>query len=96
VKAARSLLAWSQEQLAEASGVSIPTIKRLEAEEGEIGGRAETAVKMIAALEAAGVAFTNGGEPGVKIKAAGEAKPPARAKASAKTKPKGGKAHTRK
>src|SRR5208282_1281125 len=34
VKAARALLAWSQEQLATAADVSIPTIKRLEAQDG--------------------------------------------------------------
>ncbi len=46
IKAARALLAWSQETLAERSGVSIPTIKRLEAEDGTLGGRAETGEKI--------------------------------------------------
>ncbi len=68
VKAARSLLGWSQEDLAHKSGVSIPTIKRLEAEDGGIGGRAETGEKITAALERAGVVFTNGDEPGVKLR----------------------------
>ena len=36
------LLGWSQEALAEAADVSIPTIKRLEADEGPLGGRSET------------------------------------------------------
>jgi transcriptional regulator with XRE-family HTH domain len=71
VKAARSLLGWSQEDLAERSGVSIPTIKRLEAEDGEIGGRAETGEKITGALEKAGVEFTNGDEPGVKLRKGG-------------------------
>ena len=74
VKAARSLLGWSQEHLAERSGVSIPTIKRLEAEDGEIGGRAETGEKITSALEKAGVEFTNGNEPGVKLMARGKRK----------------------
>jgi transcriptional regulator with XRE-family HTH domain len=68
IKAARSLLAWSQERLAEECGVSIPTIKRLESEDGELGGRADTGAKIIAALQAAGVEFTNGGQPGVRMK----------------------------
>jgi transcriptional regulator with XRE-family HTH domain len=68
VKAARSLLAWSQEELANASGVSVPTIKRLEADDGELGGKPETAEKIVAALEAAGVEFTNSGQPGVKLR----------------------------
>lgn len=69
VKAARALLAWSQEEMAEASGVSVPTVKRLEAADGPIGGRAETVQKLVAALEAAGVEFTNGGQPGVRMRA---------------------------
>lgn len=40
--------------------VSIPTIKRLEAQSGDLGGRDYTAGKIISALEAAGVEFTNG------------------------------------
>lgn len=70
VKAARSLLGWSQTDLAEASGVSEPTIKRLEAGEGELGGRADTAVKIKAALEGAGIQFIpeNGGGAGVRLR----------------------------
>jgi hypothetical protein len=56
--------------LATASGVSEPTIKRLEASDGEIGGRPETGEKIQAALEAAGVEFIaeNGGGAGVRLK----------------------------
>jgi predicted transcriptional regulator len=46
LKAARALLAWSQEQLAAAADVSIPTIKRLEAQDGPLGGRDETGSKI--------------------------------------------------
>jgi predicted transcriptional regulator len=70
VKAARALLAWSQEELAARSGVSIPTIKRLESSDGEIGGRLDTGAKIVAALEAAGVIFVkeNGEGPGVRLR----------------------------
>jgi len=70
VKAARSLLAWSQEQLAAAADVSIPTIKRLEAEDGPLGGRDETGAKIRSALESAGIEFIdeNGGGPGVRLR----------------------------
>lgn len=70
VKAARALLAWSQSHLAEAAGVSSPTIKRLESHDGELGGRADTAAKIVAALESAGVEFIeeDGGGPGVRFK----------------------------
>jgi DNA-binding XRE family transcriptional regulator len=70
VKAARALLAWSQEELAAAADVSIPTIKRLEAHDGDLGGRHETGNKIRLALETAGVEFIdeNGGGPGVRLR----------------------------
>jgi predicted transcriptional regulator len=70
VKAARALLAWSQDDLAKASGVSKPTIARLEAADGEVGGYAGTQDKLIAALEKGGIEFVeeNGGGAGVRLR----------------------------
>lgn len=70
IKAARALLAWSQADLAEASGVSEPTIARLEAQDGPIGGRPETGEALVTALEKAGVEFIaeNGGGAGVRMR----------------------------
>jgi predicted transcriptional regulator len=70
LKAARSLLAWSQEDLATAADVSIPTIKRLEAQDGPLGGRDETGMKIRSALESAGIEFIdeNGGGVGVRLR----------------------------
>jgi transcriptional regulator with XRE-family HTH domain len=70
IKAARELLGWSQEKLVEMSGVSISTIKRLEAEGGDLGGRPTTGEKIVAALEKAGVEFIDedGGGAGVRLK----------------------------
>jgi transcriptional regulator with XRE-family HTH domain len=68
VKAARALLNWSQTELAAASGVSIPTIKRLEAEDGHLGGRDETAAKICAALQGAGIEFINEKRAGVGVR----------------------------
>jgi ribosome-binding protein aMBF1 (putative translation factor) len=70
IKAARALLAWSQEKLAAAADISVPTIKRLEAQDGPMGGRSETASKIRMALEVAGVEFIeeNGGGPGVRLR----------------------------
>lgn len=70
VKAARALLRWSQNDLASASGVSIPTIKRLEANTGNLGGRDATVDSIRAALETGGVEFIaeNGGGVGVKLR----------------------------
>lgn len=69
IKAARALLGWSQDDLADHSGVSAPTVKRLEAAEGDIGGRAETGEALVAALQEAGVEFIpeNGGGAGVRL-----------------------------
>lgn len=61
VKAARALLSWTQHDLAAKSGVSYPTIARLEKEDGPLGGRSATVQAIRAALEDAGVTFTEGG-----------------------------------
>jgi len=70
IKAARALLSWSQEELASAAEISIPTIKRLEALDGPLGGRSETGAKIRVALEGAGIEFIqeNGGGPGVRLR----------------------------
>lgn len=62
VKAGRALLRWSQVDLAEASGVSIPTIKRLEAGSGPLAGYGRTQIAMREALERAGVEFIGEGD----------------------------------
>ena len=68
IKAARALLGWSQEDLAREASVSIPTVKRLEAGNGELGGRSETVRKLRTALEVAGVEFIAGnGKLGVQL-----------------------------
>ena len=71
IKAARSLLGWSQDDLADKSGVSKPTIGRLESQDNEtIGGREETGAALVSALEKAGVEFIaeNGGGAGVRMR----------------------------
>ena len=70
LKAARALLAWSQADLAKRSGVSEPTIARLESFDGELGGREETTRKIRQAIERAGVEFIeeNGGGTGVRVR----------------------------
>lgn len=77
IRAARGLLGWSQSQLAEAAGKSLPTIKRLEREDGEgpaVSDDVRDAVQ--AALEKAGVEFIpeNGGGAGVRMKRRGRPK----------------------
>jgi transcriptional regulator with XRE-family HTH domain len=97
LKAARSLARLDQQELSNRSGVSVPTIKRMEAGEGTVRGNYENVAAVVGALEAAGVEFIpeNGGGPGARLKnrlaaVAGESKPPPRTKTAP-----GGKAHGR-
>lgn len=70
IKAGRALLGWSQSDLASESGVSEPTIARLEAADGQLGGREATANRIRAALEKGGIQFIdeNGGGAGVRLR----------------------------
>ena len=55
LRAARALVGMDQKTLAEKSGVSVPTIQRMEASIGNVRGVVETLTKIVAALDAAGV-----------------------------------------
>lgn len=55
MRAARSLLGIDQRQLAEMAKLSLPTIQRMEASDGQVRGVVETLVKVISALENAGI-----------------------------------------
>jgi len=74
VRAARSLLAIDQRQLAELAGLSLPTIQRMEAAEGQIRGTIDTLMKVIEALDGAGVELigehspSSGSGRGVRLK----------------------------
>ena len=70
VRAARALLRWSQKALADASNVSVPTIARLELQDGPLSGTELTAAALRRALEEAGVEFIpgNGGGPGGRLR----------------------------
>jgi transcriptional regulator with XRE-family HTH domain len=75
LRAARALAGMDQRALAAASGLSLPTIQRMEASEGVIRGNVDSLMKLIAALEAAGVeligegAASESGGRGVRLKA---------------------------
>jgi predicted transcriptional regulator len=68
MRAARALLRWDQRDLAEASLVSLPTIKRLEAKHGLLVAHVSTVASIRRALEEAGIEFTNGNQPGVRLR----------------------------
>jgi DNA-binding XRE family transcriptional regulator len=69
IRAARSLLRWTQSRLAQAAGLSVQTVKRFETGRGAINSEAAEA-KMVAALEVAGIELIpeTAGGPGVKMK----------------------------
>lgn len=55
LRAARALLGVDQRRLAELSGLSVPTIQRMEASDGVVRGNVDSLMKLIAGLEAAGI-----------------------------------------
>jgi transcriptional regulator with XRE-family HTH domain len=61
LRAARALIGMDQRDLAAASGLSLPTIQRMEASEGVIRGNVDSLMKLIAALNAAGVELISEG-----------------------------------
>lgn len=67
LRAARALLGLSQPEVASAAGVSSMTVKRAEGS-GRPAASAEAMKIVQAALEAAGVEFTNGDQPGVRLR----------------------------
>jgi transcriptional regulator with XRE-family HTH domain len=74
LRAARALLGIDQKVLAELSDLSVPTIQRMEASEGVIRGNVDSLMKLIGALDAAGIVLLNdgatsaGGGRGVRLK----------------------------
>ncbi|WP_421935425.1 helix-turn-helix domain-containing protein [Phenylobacterium sp.] len=69
IRAARALLGWSQPALAKASGVSLPTIVRMESPVGPGRSSAANVDAVRRALETAGVIFLDGDDgPGVRLK----------------------------
>ena len=61
LKAARALVGMEQKALSQASGVSLPTIQRMEASNGTVRGVIESLTKVMGALEAAGIEFLGAG-----------------------------------
>ncbi|WP_373491349.1 helix-turn-helix domain-containing protein [Parasphingorhabdus sp.] len=55
MRAARALLGIDQRQLAALAGLSLPTIQRMEASDGQVRGVVDTLVKVIGALENSGI-----------------------------------------
>jgi transcriptional regulator with XRE-family HTH domain len=74
MRAARALAGIDQKTLAERAGVSVPTIQRMEASEGVVRGVVDTLMKVIQALDEAGVELigenqtSHSGGRGVRLK----------------------------
>ena len=74
LRAARALIGMDQRTLADRSGLSLPTIQRMEASNGVIRGNVDSLMKLVAALEGAGVeliaenATSSSGGRGVRLK----------------------------
>jgi transcriptional regulator with XRE-family HTH domain len=75
LRAARALVGIDQRKLAARSGLSLPTIQRMEASDGVIRGNVDSLMKLVAALDEAGIeliadrAASPGGGRGVRLKA---------------------------
>lgn len=75
MRAARALLGIDQRTLAELSGLSVPTIQRMESSEGNVRGVVDSLIKVVHALESAGIELIAEGAPsssggrGVRLKA---------------------------
>ena len=63
MRAARALAGIDQKTLAARAGVSLPTIQRMEASDGVVRGVVDTLVKVIQALESAGVELIGENQP---------------------------------
>ncbi len=76
MRASRALLGIDQRQLAEAAGLSLPTIQRMEASGGVVRGNVDSLMKLVAALDGLGIelvsdnATSSGGGRGVRLKRA--------------------------
>ena len=74
LRAARALLDIDQRELAKRSGLSLPTIQRMEASDGVVRGNVDSLMKLVDALTAGGIeligegAASSGGGRGVRLK----------------------------
>jgi transcriptional regulator with XRE-family HTH domain len=74
LRAARALLGIDQRELAKLSGLSLPTIQRMEASDGVIRGNVDSLTKLVAALDSGGIeliadqATSSSGGRGVRLK----------------------------
>ena len=74
MRAARALLGIDQKTLAGMAGISVPTVQRMEASQGNVRGIVDSLTKVVTAFDMAGVeligenAASTGGGRGVRLK----------------------------
>ena len=61
LRAARALLNIDQRQIAELAGLSVPTIQRMEASDGVVRGNVDSLMKLVSALDHAGIELISPG-----------------------------------
>src|SRR3979411_2777664 len=61
LRAARALLNMDQRQTADLADLSVPTIQRMEASDGVVRGNVDSLMKLVSALENAGIELINPG-----------------------------------
>jgi DNA-binding XRE family transcriptional regulator len=61
MRAARALLGYDQRMLAQAAGLSLPTIQRMEASDGVVRGNVDSLMKLVDCLAAAGIELIGDG-----------------------------------
>lgn len=67
IRAGRALLRWSASDLARQSSLGVNTVRRAEASDGTTTLTTANELAIRRALEDAGVEFTNGNRPGVRL-----------------------------
>ncbi len=55
MRAARAMLGIDQKQLAKMAGVSLPTVQRMENSKGPVRGNIDTLMKIVKAMDEAGI-----------------------------------------
>ena len=75
IRAARALLRWSAEELARRTSLGLNTIKRAEANDGKTSLTEANEIAVRRAFETAGIEFTNGDQPGVRLTKSATARP---------------------
>jgi predicted transcriptional regulator len=68
LRAARGLLGWTQKDLAKRGKVALGTLRKMEESDGTVDARTDTLIKVMTALDKAGIEFLNDDQPGVRLK----------------------------